>query len=199
MKPNYVKAIALIERNFCPLNEEEKYTLCGIMHPVRFNKHKIIIKQGDIATTFYFIEKGMCHTYMMKNNKPCTLQFDYDGHFIILMESFLSEMPTELTVAALESMRCYAIEKVEFEQAAHTRVNLQLLLRKVIEQNILRLTRYRRLMRNENSAQRYQIMCQYHPEVIRRAPLVHIASMLHMAPATLSRTRKAQWESQEAL
>ena len=182
---------------YCMLADKERPMLSALLRPVSFDKHEIIISEGEIASTIYFIEKGMSHAYIMKKGQSLSLQFDYEGHFIIALESFLTEKPSEQTIAALEPMKCYAIDKKEFEQVARNNVNFQLLLRKIIEYSILRLTRYSRLLRNECAKHRYQIMCDYHPEVIRRAPLIFIASLLHMTPETLSRVRSAQLKCNE--
>ena len=43
--------------------------------------------------------------------------------------------------------------------------------------------------RFENAHDRYNFLFKSHPEVIKRAPLAHIASYLLMTPETLSRVR----------
>ncbi len=195
MTESITKVIELIGNIYCPMRESDKKSLAAIMRPVNFKQHEKIIKIGDPASTFYFIEKGMSHSYLMKKKQLVTYRFDYEGHFVIAMESFLTDQPSSENIAALEPMQCYAIDKKDFERIAKDRVNLQLLLRKIVEQFIVRIMRYNRFMRFENAQQRYQIMCMHHPEVIRRAPLIHIATMLQMTPETLSRVRKAQWKN----
>ncbi|MSH99008.1 Crp/Fnr family transcriptional regulator, partial [Escherichia coli] len=37
--------------------------------------------------------------------------------------------------------------------------------------------------------ERYNLLLEHHPEIIKRAPLSHIASYLLMTPETLSRVR----------
>lgn len=43
--------------------------------------------------------------------------------------------------------------------------------------------------RFETAGERYHRLLQEHPEVVKRAPLIHIASHLGMSPETLSRVR----------
>jgi hypothetical protein len=44
-------------------------------------------------------------------------------------------------------------------------------------------------LRFEPALERYVKLMQRHPEILKRAPLVHIASLLQMTPETLSRVR----------
>jgi hypothetical protein len=46
-------------------------------------------------------------------------------------------------------------------------------------------------LRFEPAQERYVKLSQRHPEILKRAPLVHIASLLQMTPETLSRVRAA--------
>ena len=43
--------------------------------------------------------------------------------------------------------------------------------------------------RFESARERYNLLLETHPEIIKRAPLAHIASYLLMTPETLSRVR----------
>ena len=43
--------------------------------------------------------------------------------------------------------------------------------------------------RFETARERYNLLLHHHPEIIKRAPLSHIASYLLMTPETLSRVR----------
>ena len=44
-------------------------------------------------------------------------------------------------------------------------------------------------MRFETAHDRYRLLMERHPEIVKRAPLIHIASFLQMTPETLSRVR----------
>ena len=46
-------------------------------------------------------------------------------------------------------------------------------------------------LRFEPAHERYNKLLQLHPEILKRAPLVYIASLLQMTPETLSRVRSA--------
>ena len=47
------------------------------------------------------------------------------------------------------------------------------------------------VLRFEPAHERYNKLLQLHPEILKRAPLVYIASLLQMTPETLSRVRSA--------
>ena len=50
-------------------------------------------------------------------------------------------------------------------------------------------------LRFEPAHERYTKLLQLHPEILKRTPLVYIASLLQMTPETLSRVRSASLNS----
>ena len=50
-------------------------------------------------------------------------------------------------------------------------------------------------LRFEPAHERYNKLLQLHPEILKRAPLVYVASLLQMTPETLSRVRSASLNS----
>jgi hypothetical protein len=44
-------------------------------------------------------------------------------------------------------------------------------------------------LRFESAQERYAKLLKQHPEILKRAPLLYIASLLQMSPETLSRVR----------
>ncbi|MBQ2344864.1 MAG: Crp/Fnr family transcriptional regulator, partial [Prevotella sp.] len=99
------------------------------------------------------------------------------------------EEPTQLMVEALEHSIIYALPKVKLEMVALHNVNIQILYRKILEESLILSQVHADLVRFESAQDRYKKMCKLNPEVIKRTPLIHVASYLQMSPETLSRVR----------
>ncbi len=68
---------------------------------------------------------------------------------------------------------------------------IEMLYRKILEHVAISSQEHADSQRFENAAERYERLLREKPEIILRAPMVHIASFLQMTPETLSRVRGA--------
>lgn len=68
---------------------------------------------------------------------------------------------------------------------------MEMLYRKILEHVAISSQEHADSQRFENAAERYERLLREKPEIVRRAPMVHIASFLQMTPETLSRVRGA--------
>ena len=82
------------------------------------------------------------------------------------------------------------IEKLSLEDA-----ELGVWYRKVFEESLIESQIKADTLRFEPAHERYLKLMQMHPEILKRAPLVYIASLLQMSPETLSRVRSASLNS----
>ena len=64
-----------------------------------------------------------------------------------------------------------------------------MLYRKILEHVAISSQEHADSQRFENATERYERLLREKPEIILRAPMVHIASFLQMTPETLSRVR----------
>ena len=65
--------------------------------------------------------------------------------------------------------------------------------RKLFEASLIESQVKADTLRFEPAHERYNKLLQLHPEILKRAPLVYIASLLQMTPETLSRVRSANF------
>ena len=68
---------------------------------------------------------------------------------------------------------------------------IEILCLKILEHVAISSQQHADSQRFENAAERYDRLLREKPEIILRAPMVHIASFLQMTPETLSRVRAA--------
>ena len=75
------------------------------------------------------------------------------------------------------------------EHVAMKSVNIQILYRKILEESLIDSQIYADMLRFESAQDRYTKLVKLQPQLVLRAPLVYIASLLQMTPETLSRVR----------
>lgn len=178
-----------LARKYSTMTHEELDTLESILVPKKYAKGEMILKEGEVCESIYYIDKGLIRQFYYKNEKELTEHIGADGEIFMCIESLFKEEPTKLQVEALEPTIVYLIPKYRLEQVALHNVNIQILYRKILEESLIISQVHADLLRFETAQNRYQRLCKMKPQVVLRAPLVYIASYLQMTPETLSRVR----------
>ena len=180
-----------IARIYCPLTPPAINVLASILVPLKFQKGDTILEEGKVCRALYFVEKGMVRQYYYKNKKDVTEHFSFEGRIVFCIESFLKQEPSRLIVEALENSVLYAIPRDELTGLMMHNQEMEMLYRKILEHVAISSQEHADSQRFENAAERYERLLREKPEIILRAPMVHIASFLQMTPETLSRVRGA--------
>ncbi|MBR5395423.1 MAG: Crp/Fnr family transcriptional regulator [Bacteroidaceae bacterium] len=178
-----------ISRIYCPMTPLGVDTLGSILVPLKFQKGETILEEGKVCRALYFVEKGMVRQYYYKNKKDVTEHFSFEGRIVFCIESFLKQEPSRLIVEALENTTLYAIPYDDLHNLMVRNQEMEMLYRKILEHVAISSQEHADSQRFENAAERYDRLLREKPEIILRAPMVHIASFLQMTPETLSRVR----------
>lgn len=175
--------------NYYPLTQEGIGKLVGIMESQKLAKGEVFVKEGEIAHYLYYIEKGMVRQFYFKNKRDLTEHISYEGNVVICLESYLKQEPTRLMAETLEPTIIWKIAWEDINRLAEESKEIGLFYRKIFEKSLLVSQMKADNMRFETAQDRYKKFMELHPEIIKRAPLVYIASYLQMTPETLSRVR----------
>ena len=180
-----------LARKYSTMTLEELDVLESILVPMKFRKGQKILVEGEVCKHIYYLDEGLIRQYYYKNDKEVTEHLGEDHSIFMCIESLFREEPTKLQVEALENCVIYALPKAELERISLHNVNIQMLYRKILEESLIISQVHADLVRFESAQSRYEKMCKLSPQVILRAPLLHIANYLQMTPETLSRVRAA--------
>lgn len=180
-----------IARIYCPMTPRGVEVLGSILVPLKFQKGETILEEGKVCRALYFVDKGMVRQYYYKNKKDVTEHFSFEGRIVFCIESFLKQEPSRLIVEALENTTLYAIPYDELHILMESNQEMEMLYRKILEHVAISSQEHADSQRFENAAERYERLLREKPEIVLRAPMVHIASFLQMSPETLSRVRGA--------
>ena len=180
-----------LARKYSTMTHDELDTLESILVPMKFAKGQTILAEGEVCRNIMYIAKGLVRQFYFKKEKEVTEHMSVEGGMIMCIESLFKEEPTKLQVEALEPTIMYFLPKQRLEEVALHNVNIQILYRKILEESLIQSQIHADLVRFETAQDKYKRMCKLAPQVVLRAPLVYIASYLHMTPETLSRVRTA--------
>lgn len=178
-----------VNRRFPEMTIESRKLLAGIVTRKDMEKGEVLLKEGQVSHHFVIVAKGMVRQFYYKNGKDVTEHFSYEGDIVICIESILLQEPTRLMIEALESGTLYLIPADQFLKLSKESWEINMFYRKMLEYSLIVSQKKADSWRFETARERYLRLMETQPEVIKRAPLAHIASYLLMTPETLSRVR----------
>ena len=190
MTTNIEIARKIAEVNY-PLSRESVHALAEIVVCKKYRKGEIVLKEGEVCKAMLFIEKGLLRQFYYKYDKDLTEHIGYENGMIICIESYFKQEPTRLMEESLESSVVWEIPKNQVEELASKYNDIEQLYRKFIEHSLIESQVKADTLRFEPAHERYNKLLRLHPEILKRAPLVYIASLLQMTPETLSRVRSS--------
>jgi len=180
-----------IARIYCTMSPIGVDALSQLLVPMKFQKGDVIMHEGDVCRAMYYVDRGMVRQYYYKNGKDVTEHFSFEGRICFCIESFLKQEPSRLLVEALENTTIFAMPYEAWHVLMMQNQEMELLYRKILEHALISSQEHADSQRFENAAERYERLLRTHPQIILRAPMLHVASFLQMTPETLSRVRAA--------
>ena len=178
-----------VNRRFPEMTIESRKLLASIVTRKDMEKGEILLKEGQVSHHFVVVAKGMVRQFYYKNGKDVTEHFSYEGDIVICIESVLQQEPTRLMIEALEAGTLYLIPADQLLSLSKESWEINMFYRKMLEYSLIVSQKKADSWRFETARERYLRLMETQPEVIKRAPLAHIASYLLMTPETLSRVR----------
>lgn len=191
MMTNIEVAKIMVSGMKCMLSREQIHELADILVCRKFKKGERILDEGEVCRSMLYLEKGLTRQFYFKYDKDLTEHIAYEGGVVICLESYLKEEPTRLMIETLEPTIAWDIPKDKIEELALKDAEIGVWYRKLFEASLIESQVKADALRFEPAHERYNKLLQLHPEILKRAPLVYIASLLQMTPETLSRVRSA--------
>ena len=181
----------LASTRHCRLSREQLHCLADVLECKKYKKGERILDENKVCTCLRYIEKGMTRQFYFKYNKDLTEHIAYEGGIVICLESYLKSEPSRLMIETLENSVIWEIPKTAVEKLSLADAEIGVWYRRVFEESLIESQIKADTLRFEPAHERYVKLMQLHPEILKRAPLVYIASLLQMSPETLSRVRSA--------
>jgi CRP/FNR family transcriptional regulator, anaerobic regulatory protein len=156
----------------------------------RLRKGDLLIKEGDIADTLYFMQKGCVVFYALIDGTEKVIEFFTENDIFGDYHSYLREVPSKGHIRAVEDSIILSIKKSDFEKILQKSHAMEHFGRKFLEERLLTV-----LINFQNNAvlsneERYLRLVRKRPTLFQRVPQYLIASYLGLTPVGLSKIRK---------
>ena len=159
---------------------------------VTYRKGDQLERIGDPARWLAFVTEG-CFKYVnygINNGRDHITWFSFEGEFVVDYPTFLYGRPSQTTIEAMMPSRVIRVtgQQLEqfFDQSKET-----MKLRAIIAEHILFQFRSRYLELHCTTArERYDMLMQRCPGIVKLLDLQDIASFLNVHPNTISKIRR---------
>ena len=175
--------------SFFPLSEALKNELIKNVSRVTYPKKTLLLREGEMHNSLYFIEKGILRTFIRKNKEDITTLFIKENDFLVSSFRFVNQHSLEY-IEVLEDATILVFNYEDITKLYQDFPEANILGRTIIEHTYYRT--YHRLitMLKFSTKEQYEMLIEQQPDLFQRVPLSHIASFLGIKKESLSRIRK---------
>ncbi len=153
-------------------------------------KGDLLIKEGTIQHSIYFIMSGAMRSYYVNpDGKEVTYWFGFEGDIVASLVSIIKSTPSIENIELLEDSTVLKISKSKLLELFNTNIELANFGRKVAEKALLEMEEQILLTQFTDAKSRYIKLINKHPQILQRVKLGHISSYLGITQVTLSRIR----------
>jgi len=154
-----------------PTFEKEVDNVLHYFEKQSFRKDQIIINEGKTADDFYFVVKGCLQIYFIDNqgNKN-TIHFAIENWWITEYNSFLTDLPSNFNVEALEDTEVLSIKKKKFEQLLLDFPFMAIYFNKINMRAYGAALQKQKTFATTSKKDFHQYFCKTYPDLVKRFP-----------------------------
>jgi len=149
----------------------------------------ILLQEGQISRTMFFIEQGCLRTWANNDGREITTQFFFEGDKVSSIESFRTNQPSLYSIESIEPCILQTISQQDFQHALDDLPELKKELQEHLFKRLLSSQKTFYSYLKNNPQQRYEELIEEYPHILKRVPQHYIASYLGITPVSLSRIR----------
>lgn len=170
-------------KRYVKLSKYEQTILDNYTIRTSLEQNELIIKEGEISSSLYFVERGCLRMFFTKNNSDeQTTQFAIEDWWLTDFFSFIDNKPSEYFIQTLEQSEIVSIDKLKYYELLKEIPQLHDYFGNIIQRNIgvsqLRI-KYLLGMSSEELLQHFTTSF---PGFVKRVPLYMIYSYLGISP-----------------
>lgn len=186
------KANPLIQKfkEYGHIDQEIESQLSGKVKCLVKQKGDFFLKQGQVVSSLFVIEKGLVRSFFMKDGREVNSWFGFENIILGSVLPLFYNQPSFENIQFLEDTTIYYLSIDDLNELYEQYNAVNTIGRKMAEEYCKILEERIISLQTQNAEQRYQTLLKDQPEAARRLSLGHIASYLGITQETLSRIRR---------
>lgn len=154
----------------------------------KFKKDEFIAQQGKICTKVYFIKSGAVRRFYEENGLEVTKWIYTDNQFVTSLSSFFEQKPSFENLQTCEETIVYSLsysdESILLQYPLFSKFHINLL-----RSYLSKINEFHHLFRIMSAQEKYLFLIKSFPQIIIKAKLKYVASLIGVSQETLSRIR----------
>jgi CRP-like cAMP-binding protein len=179
---NYIKTIT-------DFSEESWIALSDCLVEIEFRKNELVLKEGQICTSIFFIRSGLCKAYYNQDGKEINTAFYFENDFATNIKSLSTASKSEYAIKACENTKAIQLDKKKLIEAYRKSHQIESFGRRVLEIVITKQEEHSNSFKLLPPRERFDNLVSKHPDFLQRVSFTQIASYLGISRETLSRFR----------
>ena len=152
-------------------------------------RREVLLPADAIADSVFYIENGILRESFVEDGKDVTVQFFFEGQAVASIESFWKEIPSEVSIEAVEASVLKVFKKSDIQVFLEHHPEYGITIAKFAYSRMINYYKLFLSRIKDSPEKRYQLLLEEHPEMVARIPQHYLASYLGVTPVSLSRIR----------
>jgi CRP-like cAMP-binding protein len=170
-------------RRFVTLTAEEEKGFCALFRIKELGKKQFLLREGDICTAEYYVNKGCLRTYFTdQKGVEHNLYFAIEDWWVSDLYSRTQMAPGYCNIVALEDSELIQINHLALEKFLEKVPALERFFRLSYEQSLVNQHLKNLQMLSMTAEERYIYFRQRYPKLANRIPQKHVATFLGLTP-----------------
>jgi len=172
------------------LTDEELNEFCSSFKPLKIRKRQFIEQPGFLAKHRYYVVQGTFRAYVIGDEgQEHSIQFAVDDWWISDYNSYIFQQPATMFIVALEDSLILQIDYESEQRLKRSRYAFETFFRILAEGTAAHMARRVIMNLTKSAEQRYDIVLEKYPNIVRKVPQYALASFLGMTTEYLSKLR----------
>ena len=174
--------------HYVELNFETEQVILECFKTEIYEKNEFILEEGKTCSKVSFIKSGLVRRFYMNDGQEITNWIYYDNQWLTSMTSFFDQKPSFEAFQACEKTVLYSLSYSEEQRLLEYPLFAKFHI-KLLRQYLALLNEFHHQYKLMNAHEKYSYLLTYFPEIVKKAKLKHIASLMDVSQETLSRIR----------
>ena len=154
-------------------------------------RNEILKPAGTIDSNIYFLEEGAIKISILDREEERIIRFGYRNNLIVALDSFISNLPSDLEFHALKRTKIHVLSKSKFDELLKSNPNFLESWNKILQDLVLQQMEREIDLLTHSPKDRYERVLKRSPQLFQEISNHQIAKYLRMTPETLSRLKKS--------
>jgi len=177
--------------NVISIPRSEAVSIAKIFKPIQYKKGAFILRENEVNDDYVYLEEGLMRTFLLDlNGNEITTDFFTEDNVVFEVTSFFNRVRSEANIQAVTDCVGFKTSYKELNMLFHNKPAFRDLGRAILVKEFIASKKRNFGMINKTAEERYLHLLSTKPQILKYAPLKHIASYLGVTDSTLSRLRK---------